>query len=176
MQWWEQSSSSIFLTACHSFLGNLSSPMSLEVFLTCLCTQVVLTAAWRLTSFSSYHLSSSRWYLLSCKPLVPDWKVSIPGVAGAGPWLDRAHELQSAGGLVTSTYNFDSSYSPSKRLGVFVCFCVCCVVYCLYSPMNFFYPLILEFKKIYQYVSMCESLLINFASNMWSTMIFILIL
>ena len=59
---------------------------------------------------------------------MPDRKVSIPGVAGAGPWLDGAHELQSAGGLVTSTYNFDSSYSPSKRLGVFVCVCVCIVL------------------------------------------------
>ena len=95
---------------------------------------------------------------------MPDWKVSIPGVASAGPWLDPAHELQSAGGLVTSTCSFIlQSFQEAWSFCVFVCV-LCCVL--PVESNNFFLPLILEFKKIYQYISMCEPLLINFARNM----------
>lgn len=174
----EQSPSSIFLPAHHSFFGNLSFPKSPEVFFTCLRTRVQETFAWWLPFFSFYQLSSSRRCFLFCESLLSDRKVSITDPHGVGqcwatagqcPWTELAE------GIITNTYSFDSSESPFKRLD-FPCLFIIYYYYYyyLYTAVIFCppHPWISKILPTHDYMWVFLLILPGSCEPLWSSYVF----
>lgn len=175
MQWWEQSSSSIFLTACHSFLGNLSSPMSLEVFLTVCAHRLswLPPDGWHHSLLIIFHHQGDTSSLVNLWCLTGKFLFLVWLVLGHG-WTVPMNFNQLEGLSPAHTILIHLTVLPRglEFLCVFVCvvLCIACTVQWI-----FFTPLSLNLKKFIS-TSLCVSLFLLtlpvICDPLWSSFLF----